>query len=147
MDEADIDISDVDYIAFYENPYTSLKRIYLNLKIPLKDIIKTIKNFKFWGTKRINFERYVKSIYPQYKGKFFYSNHHMSHAASAYFPSGYDDAVILTIDGVGEDTTATISIGTKNKIKQIKEMKYPNSVGLLYTALTTFLGFKASHAL
>ena len=144
LDQADIKIENVDYIAFYESPDSSFKRLFDNLDFKIFEIFQLISNFKFWGSERLKFEKFFCDLYPSYKGKFFFSNHHISHAASAFFPSGFEKAAILTIDGVGENVTASISKGQKNKIINLKEMKYPNSVGLLYSTITTFLGFKAN---
>ena len=71
-------------------------------------------------------------------------DHHLSHASSAFFPSPFKEAAILTIDGVGEWTTASISMGKDNKIKMLKELKYPHSLGLLYSAFTYYAGFKVN---
>jgi len=79
-----------------------------------------------------------------YKGKILHNEHHRSHLASAFFPSPFYKSAILTIDGVGEWATASIGIGENNTIKMLKEMSYPNSVGLLYSAFTQFLGFKVN---
>ena len=76
--------------------------------------------------------------------KIFFSEHHLSHAASAFFPSPYENAIILTMDGVGEWATASIAIGKSNSIKIMKEMHFPHSLGLLYSAFTYYLGFKVN---
>jgi carbamoyltransferase len=73
-----------------------------------------------------------------------FSEHHLSHAASAFFPSPYDEAIILTLDGVGEWATTTVSLGKNNKINILKEIHFPHSLGLLYSAFTYFLGFKVN---
>ena len=74
----------------------------------------------------------------------FFLEHHLSHAASAYYPSPFDEAIILTIDGVGESATTTVGIGKYNKIKILKEIHFPNSLGLLYSAFTYYLVFKVN---
>ena len=73
-----------------------------------------------------------------------FSEHHFSHAASAFFPSPFSEALILTLDGVGEWPTSTIAIGKENKIKIVKKMHFPHSLGLLYSAFTYYLGFKVN---
>ena len=78
------------------------------------------------------------------KSKLLFSEHHISHAASAFFPSQFEDAAIVTMDGVGEWSTTTIGIGEKNKLKILKEINFPHSLGLLYSAFTYFLGFKVN---
>ena len=70
----------------------------------------------------------------------FFSDHHLSHAASAFFPSPFDEAVVLTADGVGEWATSTVAIGKKNSLKIIKEIHFPHSLGLLYSAFTYYIG-------
>ncbi len=144
LDQAEIKISDVDYISFYEIPELSFKRLFNNLEFRIWDILKISKNLKFWGSERLKFEKFFKKIYPNFNGKFFFSKHHYSHASSAFYPSGFNKAAILTIDGVGENVTATISKGIDNKIHTLKKLLYPDSVGLLYSTITTFLGFKAN---
>ena len=71
----------------------------------------SLSSLKFWGSERLKFKKFFNNLYPSYKGKFFFSNHHISHAASAFLPSGFKEAAILTVDGVGENVTATISKG------------------------------------
>ena len=144
LDQADIKIDNVDYIAFYESPELSFKRIFDNLELRFFEIFKVFNSFKFWGSERLKFEKVISNIYPTYKGKFFFSSHHVSHAASSFYPSGFKKAAILTIDGVGENVTSTISKGDGNKISTLKQILYPHSIGLLYSTITTFLGFKAN---
>ena len=76
--------------------------------------------------------------------KLLFPEHHLSHAASAFFSSPYEESAIITIDGVGEWSTATLGFGEKNKIKILKELSFPHSVGLLYSAFTYFLGFRVN---
>ena len=78
------------------------------------------------------------------KDKIFFSEHHFSHAASAFYPSPFDEAAILTIDGVGEMATTTLAIGKNNKIEIVKEIHFPHSLGLLYSAFTYYCGFKVN---
>ena len=73
-----------------------------------------------------------------------FSEHHYSHAASAFFPSPFEDAIILTLDGVGEWATTTIAVGKNNKLEIIKELHFPHSLGLLYSAFTYYTGFKVN---
>ena len=76
--------------------------------------------------------------------KIYFSEHHLSHAASAFYPSPYEEAIILTADGVGEWATTTVAIGLKNQIEIKKEIHFPHSLGLLYSAFTFFTGFKVN---
>src|SRR5205085_6422856 len=82
--------------------------------------------------------------YDKNKLKLVFPEHHLSHAASAFYPSPYERAAILTIDGVGEFATASICLGDKNEITILKELKFPHSLGLLYSAFTYFLGFRVN---
>ncbi len=144
LDQASLTIDRIDFVAFYEQPSKSFKRVYSNLHLNPNNILDVYNNILSWGLQRLQFDKYFKNVYPNYTGEFYFSRHHISHAASAFFPSGLKEASILTIDAVGEDTTATISLGSKNQIKLLKIMKYPDSIGLLYSCITTFLGFKAN---
>ncbi len=82
--------------------------------------------------------------YDKRRLKLLFPEHHMSHAASAFYPSKFRESAILTIDGVGEWATATIALGKENKITMLKEMRFPHSVGLLYSAFTYYLGFRVN---
>ena len=88
----------------------------------------------------------LKKIDQNFKdiNKIKFSEHHLSHAASAFYPSPFEKSLILTLDGVGEWATTTIGIGNKNKIKILEEIHFPNSIGLLYSAFTYYLGFKVN---
>ena len=84
-------------------------------------------------------DKYFKDI-----NKIFFSDHHLSHASSAFFPSPFDEAIILTADGVGEWATTTVAIGRGNKLEVKKEIHFPHSLGLLYSAFTYYTGFKVN---
>ncbi len=148
LDEAGIDISNVDNIVYYEKPFLKFERLletyYHFAPAGIKSFVTAIP---VWLREKL----FIKDeIYSQLKklGKFdksklkiYFSEHHLSHAASAYYPSGYDEAAILTIDGMGEWASASIAYGKDNKIQILKELHFPNSVGLLYSAFTYFTGF------
>ena len=151
LKNSDIKLSEINSIVFYEKPFLKFERlletyiafapkgfrsfaasmpIWLREKLFQKDMIfKELKNIdqSFDDIKKLKF-----------------SEHHMSHAASAYYPSPYDEALVLTLDGVGEWSTTTIGIGKKNKIEILKEIHFPHSLGLLYSAFTYYLGFKVN---
>ncbi len=136
---------DVDYVVFYEKPFLKMERI---LKTSLATFpsapfmfVKSIKNLflsKIWIRALI-----VKKlkIDPQ---KVLFAEHHLSHAASAFFSSPFEKSAILTIDGVGEWAVTTIGVGQGNKIDIIKEIHFPHSLGLLYSTFTAFLGFEVN---
>lgn len=151
ISEANISLLEIDSIIFYEKPFLKFERLietYVDfapsgfssfcLSMPLWIKEKLFqKNIIYIELKKI--DNRFKSI-----NKIKFSEHHLSHAASAFYPSPFREAAIITIDGVGEWATTTISIGRKNKIKVDKEIHFPHSLGLLYSAFTYYLGFKVN---
>ena len=144
LEKANIHQTDLKAIVYYDNASLTLERI-------LWSFLKTAPYSKdAWLRTMPSWVRY-KLFLPQlirkklkYNGKIFHDLHHRSHIAAAFFPSPFKKAAILTVDGVGEWATASIAIGDKNKISIIKEMNFPNSLGLLYSAFTQFIGFKVN---
>lgn len=141
---------DIDAIVFYEKPFISFERIIENF---LQYAPKGFANFKqalpLWIKKKLFLERTIKRELEQHFPHehfptLYYSEHHLSHAASSFYPSPFDEALIVTLDGVGEWATTGIFWGNKNKITPIKEIDFPHSLGLLYCALTSYLGFKVN---
>jgi len=144
-------IPELDAIVFYDKPLLKFERLletyYAFSPKGLKSFITAmpvwIKEKMF--LKRLIHEELAKiEIYDEKKVKLLFPEHHLSHAASAYYPSPYEKAAILTIDGVGEWATASICHGEGNKITILKELHFPHSLGLLYSAFTYFLGFKVN---
>ena len=146
-----IKLDDIDKIVFYEKPFLKYERLietYLaflprGLKSYLSSMPIWIKEKLF--QKKIIFDQ-LKKIDPKFnkKEKIIFSEHHTSHAASAFFPSPFEKALIFTADGVGEWATTSVAIGETNNIKIKKEINYPNSLGLLYSAFTYYIGFKVN---
>jgi len=145
LKKANLKTSALDWVVFYEKPFLKFERI---IKTALKTFPKapavfreSIKHLfldKLWIRHLIADELRIN---PQ---KVLFSNHHLSHAASAFFCSPWDKAAILTVDGVGEWATAVLSVGEGNKIETLKEIHFPHSLGLLYSAFTAFLGFEVN---
>ncbi len=145
LKQAGMQIDDINLIAFYEEPLQKLHRI--------------VSCGKQWGDSARNlvYKQLCKSVHERlfieatvrkstgYSGQFKYIPHHLSHAASAYFPSPYSEAAILTIDGVGEWSTTGQYTAIGNTIELVREIHYPDSLGLLYSTLTAFLGFKVNN--
>jgi carbamoyltransferase len=134
----------LDYVAFYENPILKMDRIFSN---SLKNVP---RGAPIWP-QTLTTTNVLSNKLPQLllnlqndPKKIIFSNHHMSHAASAYYPSGFDEAAILVVDGVGEWSTTSIFHGVGDEIKGIKEIKFPHSLGLLYSAFTQYCGFKVN---
>jgi carbamoyltransferase len=139
-----IKVSDLDYVGFYDKPFIKFERIletYLGiapkgLKQYLSAIPVWLKD-KLWTRGNIR-----KNL--GYDGPVIFSEHHESHAASAFFPSPFKEAAILTMDGVGEWATSSLALGKNNKIELLQELHFPHSIGLLYSAFTYYLGFKVN---
>ena len=139
-----VQVSDLDYVGFYDKPFIKFERIletYLGiapkgLKQYLSAIPVWLKD-KLWTRGNIR-----KNL--GYEGPVIFSEHHESHAASAFFPSPFKEAAILTMDGVGEWATSSLALGKNNKIELLQELHFPHSIGLLYSAFTYYLGFKVN---
>jgi carbamoyltransferase len=146
LGEAGIEIEQLDYVAFYDKPLRKFDRlIETYLAFAPRGLQSFMMAMPLWLKTKLHLPREIrKSLEGRYKKRVVFTGHHESHAASAYFPSHFDKAAILTIDGVGEWDTATIGIGEGNKIKLLKTMHFPHSLGLLYSAITYFCGFKVN---
>ena len=144
LNQANLTATDIDYIAFYEKPFVKFERILETyLAYCPAGIVSFIKSMPVWIKKKLWMKDYIKDEM-NYSGKIIFPEHHQSHAASAFFPSPYDQAAFLTIDGVGEWATTSFGIGQGNKVNMLKEIHFPHSVGLLYSAFTYFTGFKVN---
>ncbi|MBL19932.1 MAG: hypothetical protein CMC82_08980 [Flavobacteriaceae bacterium] len=136
----------VDAIIYYEDSIIKLDRIVksnlkfnsFNPKLIVEAMIDWYKNEKFDPLEKIFFETKIN------KDKIHFVEHHRSHAASSFYLSPFESSTIITLDGVGEWETATISYGEKNKIKKLKSIRFPHSIGLFYSAFTSFLGFQVN---
>ena len=151
LEEGGLSIDELDAIVFYDKPMLKFERLLETYyAFAPRGIISFLKAMPVWLNEKMFLKKHIyeglKEIesYNRKKVKLLFSEHHLSHAASAFFASPYENAAILTIDGVGEWSTASISIGNGNKITIKKELKFPHSVGLLYSAFTYFLGFKVN---
>jgi carbamoyltransferase len=151
LKEAALKLSEIDYVVFYEKPFLKFERlIETYVGFAPRGFISFCKSMPLWLNeklfqKKLIFEE-LKKIDNNFNDikKINFSEHHLSHAASSFFSSPYQEAIILTLDGVGEWATTTISIGKNNKIDILKELHFPHSLGLLYSAFTYFLGFKVN---
>ncbi len=151
LKEANLELSQVDHVVFYEKPFLKFERL---LETYVGFSPSGFKSFSasmpLWLSEKL-FQK--KMLFDALKDqdnnfndikKINFSEHHLSHAASAFFSSPYEEAIILTLDGVGEWATTTVSVGKNNKINILKEIHFPHSLGLLYSAFTYFLGFKVN---
>ncbi len=144
LNEANIKFEDITKIVFYENHINKFLRIiythHVNVPFGIKSFLASMPK---WITTNLWLESNIKKELNTKKNIIFYE-HHYSHAASAFFPSPYKKAAILTVDGVGEWATTTYGIGDGNKIRLMKQINYPDSIGLFYSTFTYYLGFKVN---
>ena len=151
LDYSGLKISEIDHVIFFEKPFLKFERLletyvafapngYLQFT---KSMPIWLKDKLFQKKKLIN---HLKSHDDNFRSenKLYFSEHHLSHAASAFYPSPFEKAIILTADGVGEWATTTVAIGNGNKLEIKKEIHFPHSLGLLYSAFTYYLGFKVN---
>ncbi|MCP4593889.1 MAG: carbamoyltransferase [bacterium] len=146
LDEAGITIEDVDYIGFYEKPLVKFSRI---LETTLAQWPRTywtwVKSMPLWLTSKLHIGRTIQRELNTDKD-IYYCQHHLAHAASAFLVSKFEEAAIITADGVGEWTTTGWGVGSGTEIRFEKEIRFPHSVGLLFSAITAYLGFRVNDA-
>ena len=151
LEEANLKLSEIDHIVFFEKPFLKFERLletYLafaplgfksfSLSMPIWLREKLFQKQFLFEKLKVHDENF-KDI-----NKINFSEHHYSHAASAFFPSPFKEAIVLTLDGVGEWATSTVAIGKENELEIVKEMHFPHSLGLLYSAFTYYTGFKVN---
>ena len=151
LEEANLNLSDVNHIVFFEKPFLKFERL---LETYMAFAPRGFKSFSLsmplWLREKLFQKKFLLDKLKQHDEKFNdinkikFSEHHYSHAASAFYPSPFEEAIILTLDGVGEWATTTVAIGKKNKLDIIKEIHFPHSLGLLYSAFTYYTGFKVN---
>ncbi|HSB28590.1 MAG TPA: carbamoyltransferase [Pyrinomonadaceae bacterium] len=161
LQEGNLTAAQLDYVGFYDKPVLKFDRLletYLDYSpVGFKSFLKSMPLWlrdKLWMPDLIRTElakaegeedeRKAKKLGKKYQWKLLFGDHHESHAASAFYPSPFEKAAILTIDGVGEWATSSIGVGSGHKLTLLKELRYPNSLGLLYSAFTYYLGFKVN---
>jgi carbamoyltransferase len=161
LSEAKLNASDLDYVGFYDKPLLKFDRLletyldyapsgfssflkalplWMKEKLWMPDLIRT-ELAKSGGEED---ERAAKKLGKKFEWKLLFGDHHESHAASAFYPSPFEEAAILTIDGVGEWATSAIGIGKGNEMTLLKELRFPDSLGLLYSAFTYYTGFRVN---
>ncbi|MEM1203314.1 MAG: carbamoyltransferase [Acidobacteriota bacterium] len=140
-----IDASQLDFVAFYDKPFLKFERI---LETYIAGAPAGLSSFltaiPLWIKKKLFIPKLIQDSLPEFKGQMLFPEHHESHAASAFYPSPYDEAAFLTIDGVGEWATTSFGVGNGPEIKIWKELHFPHSLGLLYSAFTYYTGFKVN---
>jgi carbamoyltransferase len=144
MEEAGITVDDIQLVAFYDKPLVKFERILLShIATFPKSWRQFVRGMPGWFATKLRLDRVLKSELG-YVGPITYCQHHLSHATSAFYASGFDEAAILTVDGVGEWATASWGVGRGNKVELLEEIRFPHSLGLLYSAFTFYLGFKVN---
>ncbi|HNQ73511.1 MAG TPA: carbamoyltransferase [Verrucomicrobiota bacterium] len=146
LQEANLDAQDLDYIVFYDKPLTKFERL---LETYLAHAPAGFRSFRLavpiWLKDKLHLRRALRRHLPQARHvPLVFTDHHESHAASAFFPSPFEQAAILTVDGVGEWSTATWGVGEGNRLRLHAELRFPHSIGLLYSAFTYYCGFKVN---
>lgn len=146
LKQAGLTPKDLQYVGFYDKPFVKFERL---LETYLAYAPLGYRSFRqampLWLKQKLFLPREMqKGLNGEFKGRFVFTDHHESHAASAFFPSPYDEAAIITLDGVGEWSTTCLGFGRGNRITLTDEIRFPHSLGLLYSAMTYYTGFKVN---
>lgn len=145
LSEAGITPAQLDYACFYEKPLLKFDRLIESyLAYAPRGFASFLSALPVWLRKKLHLRREIRNGLGGYRRRIVFPEHHESHAASAFFPSPFDEAAILTVDGVGEWATCTWGTGTGNRISLTHELRFPHSLGMLYSAFTYFCGFKVN---
>jgi carbamoyltransferase len=143
--QAGLSPRDIDHVAFYEKPYLKFERLLETyLAVAPAGFRSFLMAMPLWVHEKLRLPGEMSRGLPGYGRRFVFPEHHESHAASAFFPSPFEEAAILTLDGVGEWATTTLGRGSGNRIELTHEIRFPHSLGLLYSAFTYFCGFKVN---
>ncbi|MCR9116027.1 MAG: carbamoyltransferase [bacterium] len=144
--EAGIRASDIDFVGFYEKPFLKFERL---LETYLGFVPSGYRSFRraipLWIRQKLHIPREIRTgLLNEFRGRIIFTEHHQSHAASAFFPSSFGEAAIMTLDGVGEWATTCLGVGRGNQIELTQEIRFPHSLGLLYSAFTYYTGFRVN---
>src|SRR6516162_1985884 len=144
--EADISPVDVDYVGFYDKPLAKFDRlIETYVTFAPQSFRSWITALPLWLKSKLHLQQEMdRALGNKYRGRYVFTDHHESHAASAFFPSPFEEAAILTLDGVGEWSTTTMGWGRANRVQLTHEIRFPHSLGLLYSAFTQYIGFRVN---
>ena len=144
LEEGDISAQDLDYVVFYDKPILTFERLLLSyLSVAPKGLRSWLEAIPLWLGRKLHVPKVIQQEIG-YEKEVLFTEHHEAHAASAFYPSPFEEAAILTVDGVGEWATASYGFGRANQICLLKELHFPDSVGLLYSAFTYFTGFRVN---
>ena len=144
LKEGGIAGQDLDLVAFYEKPFLKFERILeTHLAFAPRGLFAFLEAVPVWIKQKLWIKETLRDNLG-FKGTILFPEHHQSHAASAFFPSPFEEAAILTMDGVGEWTTTSYGVGKGNHVEILGEIRFPHSLGLLYSAFTYYTGFKVN---
>ena len=146
LEEAGLKPEDLDYVGFYDKPFLKFERLLETyLSFAPAGFGSFLRAMPLWLKKKLHLPKEMnRGLKNTYKKRYVFTEHHESHAASAFFPSPYEEAAILCLDGVGEWATTSMGVGRGNKIDLTHEIRFPHSLGLLYSAFTYFTGFRVN---
>lgn len=146
LKEAGISAVDLDHVGFYDKPQAKFDRLVETYTAFAPESFDSyLKALPLWVRSKLHLRREMDRAFGgQFRGRFVFADHHESHAASAFFPSPFEEAAILTLDGVGEWSTTTMGHGQGNKLRLTHEIRFPHSLGLLYSAFTYYTGFRVN---
>ena len=151
LESAGLQPSELEAVVFYEKPFLKFERLLENyLALAPRGLRSFQMALPLWVREKLFqkdlLRRELKTVWPGsgWASPLLFAEHHQSHAASAFFPSSFEEALILTMDGVGEWTTTSVALGSGNQLRIIREIRYPHSLGLLYSAFTYYTGFKVN---
>lgn len=143
--EAGVRNSDVEAVAYYDKPVQTFSRLLQSyLEYPLESYRSFKRSIPIWLHEKLNIPKLIDKSLPGFNGEIYFCRHHESHAASTFFCGPFGEAAILVVDGVGEWACTSIGHGKDNRINLIKEVHFPHSLGLFYSAMTEYLGFKVN---
>jgi len=143
--EGGLDVSELDYVGFYDKPMLKFERILDNyLGVAPKGLRSFLTAMPVWLKDKLFTRKLILKELPDFEGEVLFAEHHESHAASAFYPSPFAEAAVLTMDGVGEWATSSYAVGRGKDLDLVAELHYPHSLGMLYSAFTYFTGFKVN---
>ena len=143
--EAGIDESQLDYLVFYERPLLKFERLVETHAAFAPDGFQAFRrSMVSWAQEKLRLPETLRAWLPRFRGEICFTGHHESHAASAFYPSPFADATILTLDAVGEWATSSIGVGRDGEIDLLRQLRFPHSLGMLYSAFTYYTGFKVN---
>jgi len=145
LEAAGIEAADLAAVAFYDKPLVKFERLLQTfIHVAPRGLVSFLKAMPVWLKQKLWMPDLILEALPGYEGPVLFGGHHESHAASAFYPSPFDHAAILTMDGVGEWTTTSLARGEGNRISMLGEIRFPHSTGLLYSAFTYYTGFRVN---